>query len=98
MRINTATLDQTVLAPIFMGFANAGFKLLYVGGCVRNAVMVADATDIDLATDATPLQMRKIAEALGVRVVPTGEEHGTLTFQLGKNGVRNHYLSSGCWY
>ena len=86
MRINTATLDKTALAPIFMGFANAGFKLLYVGGCVRNAVMVADATDIDLATDATPLQMRKIAEALGVRVVPTGEEHGTLTFQLGKTG------------
>ena len=86
MRINTGTLDQTILAPIFIGFANAGFKLLYVGGCVRNAVMVADATDIDLATDATPLQMRKIAEALGIRVVPTGEEHGTLTFQLGKKG------------
>ena len=86
MRINTGTLDQTILAPIFMGFARAGFRLLYVGGCVRNAVMVADTTDIDLATDATPLQMRKIAEGLGIRVIPTGEEHGTLTFQLGKTG------------
>ena len=86
MRIATEDLDQAILAPIFLGFSRAGFKLLYVGGCVRNAVMAVNATDIDLATDATPPQMREIAEALDLRLIPTGEAHGTLTFQLGKQG------------
>ena len=84
MKIATEELDRAILAPIFTEFFRAGFKLLYVGGCVRNAVMAVDATDIDLATDATPPQMREIAEVLGLRVIPTGEAHGTLTFQLGK--------------
>ncbi|MDT2073037.1 MAG: CCA tRNA nucleotidyltransferase [Planktomarina sp.] len=86
MKIDTAVLDQVKLAPIFSGFERAGFKLFYVGGCVRNVVMAANATDIDLATDATTLQMCEIAAALDVRVIPTGEAHGTLTFQLGKQG------------
>ena len=84
MKIDTAVLDRAKLAPIFSGFERAGFKLLYVGGCVRNVVMAANVTDIDLATDATTLQMCEIAAALDVRVISTGEAHGTLTFQLGK--------------
>lgn len=86
MRVDTTALDQEALIPIFAGFELAGFELLYVGGCVRNVLMAVGATDIDLATDATPSQMRDIAEALGVRVIPTGEAYGTLTFQLGKQG------------
>lgn len=75
MKIATEELDRAILAPIFAEFFRAGFKLLYVGGCVRNAVMAVNATDIDLATDATPPQMREIAEVLGLRVIPTGEAH-----------------------
>ena len=84
MKIAIEELDRAILAPIFAEFFRAGFKLLYVGGCVRNAVMAVNATDIDLVTDATPPQMREIAEVLGLSVIPTGEAHGTLTFQMGK--------------
>ena len=56
MRVDTTALDQEALIPIFAGFELAGFELLYVGGCVRNVLMEVGATDIDLATDATPSQ------------------------------------------
>ena len=82
MKIETETLDKETLAPIFKAFNLAGFRLFYVGGCVRNAILNCGPTDVDLATDATPSQMRKVAEAMRVRVIPTGEAYGTLTFQL----------------
>ena len=54
-----------------------------MGGCIRNAVRGVAATDIDLSTDATPDQMRRIAQTRGIRAVDTGADHGTLTFLLG---------------
>ena len=35
--------------------------------------------DIDLATDATPDEMQKMFDSAGVRHIPTGIEHGTIT-------------------
>ncbi|MFL4469353.1 CCA tRNA nucleotidyltransferase [Tateyamaria armeniaca] len=57
----------------------AGHKALFVGGCVRNAVMGLPATDIDIATDATPRRVTEVTEAAGYRAVPTGVAHGTVT-------------------
>ena len=82
MKLDTKSLDKDILAPVFEAFDLAGYQLLYVGGCVRNAILKCGSTDIDLATDATPPQMRKVADAMHVRVIPTGEDYGTLTFQL----------------
>ncbi|APE45140.1 CCA tRNA nucleotidyltransferase [Sulfitobacter alexandrii] len=66
---------QSVCAAI----EDAGFAVFFVGGCVRNALLKAPASDVDMATDATPEQTIKAAEAAGMRVVPTGIEHGTVT-------------------
>ena len=82
MKLDTKSLDKDILAPVFEAFDLAGYQRLYVGGCVRNAILKCGSTDIDLATDATPSQMRKVADAMHVRVIPTGEDYGTLTFQL----------------
>ena len=57
----------------------SGYRALFVGGCVRNALLGAPVTDIDLATDATPAQVVQIAEAAGFKVIPTGLDHGTVT-------------------
>jgi poly(A) polymerase len=57
----------------------AGYRALFVGGCVRNALMARAVTDIDIATDALPEIVTNIAETAGFRVVPTGIEHGTVT-------------------
>ena len=51
----------------------------FVGGCVRNAVIGRDIDDIDIATMLTPDEVSAALEARGIRVVPTGVEHGTVT-------------------
>lgn len=58
---------------------NAGHSALFVGGCVRNAVIGVPVADIDIATDALPETVSELAHAAGFRVVPTGADHGTLT-------------------
>ena len=57
----------------------SGYRALFVGGCVRNALLGAPVVDIDLATDALPAKVVEIAEAAGFRVIPTGIDHGTVT-------------------
>lgn len=57
----------------------AGHRALFVGGCVRNALLGVPVADVDLSTDATPSEVTRLAQAAGLRVVPTGIEHGTVT-------------------
>lgn len=51
----------------------------FVGGCVRNAIIGRPINDVDIATTLTPDQVTKALEAAGVRAIPTGVEHGTVT-------------------
>src|SRR5438270_4782423 len=51
----------------------------FVGGCVRNALMGRDVSDIDIATRLTPDQTTAALQAAGLKAVPTGVEHGTVT-------------------
>lgn len=51
----------------------------FVGGCVRNAVLGEEAGDIDIATPLTPDVVTTKLEAAGIKVIPTGIDHGTLT-------------------
>jgi len=53
----------------------------FVGGCVRDALLGRDAPDIDIdvATPLTPDAVVRALEAAGLRAVPTGIEHGTVT-------------------
>lgn len=57
----------------------AGHQALAVGGCVRNEVMGRPATDVDIATDALPDRVTELAREAGLRAVPTGIAHGTVT-------------------
>ena len=57
----------------------SGYRALFVGGCVRNALLGAPVADIDIATDATPEIVSDIAENAGFKVIPTGIVHGTVT-------------------
>ncbi len=51
----------------------------FVGGCVRNALMGKPIDDIDIATLLTPDQVVAALEQAGLRALPTGVEHGTIT-------------------
>ncbi len=65
---------QTVLAAI-----ECEAPARIVGGSVRNALIGVPVKDIDIATPARPETVMKLAEAVGLKVVPTGLEHGTVT-------------------
>ncbi|KPP81299.1 MAG: poly(A) polymerase [Oceanicaulis sp. HLUCCA04] len=58
----------------------------YVGGCVRNALLGAAVSDTDIATVLTPARAVAALEAAGIRAVPTGFDHGTVTAVAGKRG------------
>ncbi len=71
----TATGTQTLLQVLL----SSGHQALFVGGCVRNAILGMPVRDVDITTDATPDAVIKIAEDAGLRAVPTGIDHGTVT-------------------
>lgn len=64
---------------LFKLFGDAGHQLYCVGGCVRNALLCEEVADLDMATNARPEQVQKLAERAGLKTIPTGIAHGTLT-------------------
>ena len=50
-----------------------------IGGAVRNALLNITTGDIDIATTAPPAEVVRRAKAAGIKSVPTGIEHGTVT-------------------
>jgi poly(A) polymerase len=56
-----------------------GEEARVVGGAVRNALLKLPPGDIDIATTALPAEVIRRAKAAGIKSVPTGIEHGTVT-------------------
>ena len=56
-----------------------GEEARVVGGAVRNALLNIPTGDIDIATTALPEEVIRRAKASGIKSVPTGIEHGTVT-------------------
>jgi len=50
-----------------------------VGGAVRNALLGAPVIDIDIAVPVSPQEAQRRLEGAGIKVVPTGIDHGTVT-------------------
>lgn len=75
----TSWLNDPAARAVVDALAQAGFEVFFVGGCVRNALLGAGASDVDLATNARPEQVIKIAKAAGLKAIPTGIDHGTIT-------------------
>lgn len=63
--------------------AGDGVQARYVGGAVRDVVrgvaQIANQTDVDIATTATPEKIISLLESAGLKAVPTGLAHGTIT-------------------
>jgi poly(A) polymerase len=51
----------------------------FVGGAVRNALLGAPVVDIDIAVPVPPEESMKLLEAAGIKAIPTGFDHGTVT-------------------
>ncbi|MCB5408896.1 CCA tRNA nucleotidyltransferase [Pseudogemmobacter faecipullorum] len=79
-------LEAPATQQIFALLEQAGHQIYAVGGCVRNAILGTAVSDIDLSTSARPDRVLALARAAGVKAVPTGIEHGTLTLVIGGTG------------
>lgn len=56
-----------------------GAEVRFVGGCVRDALRGDAVNDVDLATPDTPETVLALLARAGLKGVPTGIEHGTVT-------------------
>jgi poly(A) polymerase len=64
---------------VFDALSLDGIETRAVGGAVRNALIGLPVTEVDLATTAEPGQVVALAEQAGLKAVPTGIDHGTVT-------------------
>ncbi|MBB4006347.1 CCA tRNA nucleotidyltransferase [Allorhizobium taibaishanense] len=67
------------LAEVFALLNADGGEVRVVGGAVRNSLMGEPVGDIDLATTLVPSEVTARAQAAGIKAVPTGIGHGTVT-------------------
>ncbi len=79
MKITGAWLTNAATQALCAAVQAGGFRIFFVGGCVRNALLGEAVGDLDLATDALPDQVMQLAEAAGFKAIPTGIDHGTVT-------------------
>src|SRR5712692_3968552 len=63
-----------------LGLLNGdGEEARVIGGAVRNALLKIPTGDVDIATTALPDEVIRRAKAAGIKSVPTGIDHGTVT-------------------
>ena len=83
MRLEADWLDRPALRAVIDALGDAAF---FVGGCVRNTLLGEPVADIDLTTPIEPGEVTRRLEAAGLKAVPTGIEHGTVTAVSGGVG------------
>ena len=87
----TSLADQTWLKDegvqrVFSLLNSDGGEGRVVGGAVRNALMGHAISDVDFATTVLPEDVMARAEAAGIKAVPTGIDHGTVTLVINGRG------------
>ena len=78
-RVRGAWIDRPGTVALMALLADAGHQVLFVGGCVRNALLGLPVADVDIATDAQPERVIELAKGAGLKALPTGIDHGTVT-------------------
>jgi poly(A) polymerase len=81
-RIEARWLADPAVRAVMDALAAAGMgpdASRFVGGCVRNTLMGRAVDDIDIATQALPDAVMAAMERAGIRALPTGIAHGTVT-------------------
>jgi poly(A) polymerase len=64
---------------VLTALSAGGVEARFVGGSVRDALLGQRIGDIDIATPAPPVRIIELLEKAGIKVVPTGLAHGTVT-------------------
>src|SRR5262249_54871820 len=72
-------LDAPETQRLLQALEAGGAPARFVGGCVRNALLGMKVEGIHLATPPEPPAGQAVLQAAGLRSVPTGLAHGTVT-------------------
>lgn len=81
--VDGAWLADEGLRAIVGALEVSGATVLIVGGAVRDALLGRRVGDIDLATPENPETVLKRLRDAGIKSVPTGVDHGTVTAVAG---------------
>jgi poly(A) polymerase len=76
---DAAWLKRPETSRVFAALKESGIETRAVGGAVRDTLLGLPVTEIDLATTALPEQVMTLVRKAGLKAVPTGIEHGTVT-------------------
>lgn len=74
-----ASMTDHAARAVVAALCADGGEVRFVGGCVRDALRQAPVSDVDLATADPPETVLALLERAGIKGVPTGIEHGTVT-------------------
>jgi poly(A) polymerase len=83
----SALLDRPSVRRALAALDEPGAETRPIGGCVRDALLGIAAADIDLTTTLRPDAVLARARAAGLKAVPTGIEHGTITLITGDGPI-----------
>ena len=76
-------LDEPDLQAVLAVLGADGEEARIAGGAVRNALLGAPGSDVDIATTNLPAETVARVQRAGFRAVPTGIDHGTVTVIAG---------------
>ncbi|HUU66123.1 MAG TPA: CCA tRNA nucleotidyltransferase [Methyloceanibacter sp.] len=76
---DAAWLKRPETCAVFTALSGDGVETRAVGGAVRDALLGLDVTDVDFATTAAPDTVMGLARGAGLKAIPTGIAHGTVT-------------------
>ena len=79
MKINNKWLKSKDTIKVMDALKCRNNQVLFVGGCVRNSLLGLPITDIDISTNARPDEIISLAKKAGLKSIPTGINHGTIT-------------------
>ncbi len=82
MRIAAPFLKAGPLQRLLSVLNAHGEEARIVGGAVRNALLSLPPGDIDLASTEIPESIMRRVEQAGMRPIPTGIDHGTVTVMV----------------
>jgi poly(A) polymerase len=77
-------MDAAETRAVIAALTAEGAEVRFVGGCVRDSVLRRPIKDIDIATHEPPERVMDLLVKAGIRVIPTGIAHGTVTAVIGK--------------
>lgn len=86
-RLPQPWMTEGPAAQVMRALTADGDQARFVGGCVRDALIGRPIRDIDIATPLSPQRVTELLKKAGLKAVPTGIEHGTITAVADKTGV-----------